>query len=275
MSTRKESNNHKYSYTISCSFSFKESLKKITVKRKCNFADIARSVVLMLPEEFIESYNYKEELPTEENTKKSLIRVRLPKGYSSKFIRKALAIAIDQETNNLELHLSKNNILQRYKNVVKSLRNRLQNKQKQLYLSEHQQQKLSKQLDIFKLKKAKYKNKDVDKGYKVFNKTKVLDTTVKKIDKFNTLKDALQEIDRLRSSLNILTSNLPEGIRTTNQALHILSLAPDVNHDKKMIKEQYRMLAAIYHPDNSSYGSNEKMLEINQAFSYLIKSNRY
>jgi len=78
-----------------------------------------------------------------------------------------------------------------------------------------------------------------------------------------------EEMARLHAIVSVLSFEpLAGGVKTREQALHVLGLAPDSNPDLGVLKGRFRMLAAIHHPD-SGYGNHERMSQLNGAMDIL------
>lgn len=78
-----------------------------------------------------------------------------------------------------------------------------------------------------------------------------------------------EEIVRLRAIVSVLSFDpLKGGIKTRDQALHVLGLAPGAAPDIGKLRARFRMLAAIHHPD-SGYGDHERMSQLNSAMDIL------
>jgi hypothetical protein len=83
------------------------------------------------------------------------------------------------------------------------------------------------------------------------------------------LERAEDEVNRLRLLVAALSFEpIRAGVRDRAEALHVLGFAPGTRPDRRTIKAKYRMLAQIFHPD-SPYGDNERMAQINAAYSLL------
>lgn len=81
-----------------------------------------------------------------------------------------------------------------------------------------------------------------------------------------------EELERLRAIVNVLAFEpLPDGVRSRDEALHVLGFAPGVRPDAKLIRAKFRMLATIHHPD-SPHGNHERMAQINAAMEILRRS---
>lgn len=80
------------------------------------------------------------------------------------------------------------------------------------------------------------------------------------------------ELERLRGIVSALSFDpLPDGIRTRDEALHVLGFAPGYAPDGRTLKTRFRMLASIHHPD-SPYGSHQRMSQLNAAMDRLRQS---
>jgi len=81
--------------------------------------------------------------------------------------------------------------------------------------------------------------------------------------------DVRDEMDRLRAIVAALSFEpLAGGIRTRDQALHILGYPPGAIPDQASIRARFRTLATIHHPD-SGYGSHDRMSQLNSAMEFL------
>ncbi|MBL6931576.1 MAG: J domain-containing protein [Rhodospirillales bacterium] len=81
--------------------------------------------------------------------------------------------------------------------------------------------------------------------------------------------EAREEMRRLRSIISTLSFEpLPQGIRSRNDALHILGFPPGSLPDGKSLKSRFRTLATIHHPD-SGHGNHDRMSQLNEAMDHL------
>ena len=77
------------------------------------------------------------------------------------------------------------------------------------------------------------------------------------------------EIDRLRAAvMSLAFEPLSNGVRTRADALFVLGFPPNARPDQKEIRERFRMLATVHHPD-SGYGHHDRMTQLNEALSAL------
>lgn len=78
-----------------------------------------------------------------------------------------------------------------------------------------------------------------------------------------------EEVERLvRIVSDLSPPPLPEGVRTTGEALHVLGYPPNADPDIAEIRSRYRTLAAIHHPDSGT-GNHQRMADLNRALEVL------
>ncbi len=61
---------------------------------------------------------------------------------------------------------------------------------------------------------------------------------------------------------------LAEGVRSRAEALHVLGFAPGAAPDAAVIRQRFRSLAAVFHPDAAT-GDHRRMSQLNQAVALL------
>lgn len=78
-----------------------------------------------------------------------------------------------------------------------------------------------------------------------------------------------EELERLRTIVAVLSFEpLPDGVRSRQDALHVLGFPPSADPDNRTLRAKFRMLATIHHPD-SHYGNHQRMSQLNQAMEFL------
>lgn len=78
-----------------------------------------------------------------------------------------------------------------------------------------------------------------------------------------------EEVERLGKIVSELAPRLlPQGVKTSAEALHVLGFSPDSDPDFAEIRSRFRTLAAIHHPDSGT-GSHQQMAQLNQAVEVL------
>ena len=120
------SKTHKISYTIPCASSFRDAINALAVSLRGNVADIARSILLTIPEEVIRTIpdpggpprGDREETLIKSGPsagklwqRKPRLQVRLRSGYDVSTVRRALNIALRLNNSSLELKLTDPNVL--------------------------------------------------------------------------------------------------------------------------------------------------------------------
>lgn len=85
------------------------------------------------------------------------------------------------------------------------------------------------------------------------------------------LKEAKVEVSRLKSRIRALSFEpLKNGVRTRAEALYVLGFAPGTLPAIDVVRQRYRALAAVHHPD-SGHGEHERMSQLNEAVALLTK----
>ncbi|WP_420725627.1 MULTISPECIES: J domain-containing protein [unclassified Hwanghaeella] len=115
-----ENSGHKRSYTIPCSTRFRNQILALAEARGVNAADLARSVILMLPESMIAAAvdpgdpkaSDRETVTLKSGPdkgkpwrRKPRLQVRLPDGYDPVLLRKALGLALALDSGALRMVL--------------------------------------------------------------------------------------------------------------------------------------------------------------------------
>lgn len=116
---------HKLSYTVPCGTDFRDSINALAEKLNSNVADLARSILLILPEDEIRNYpdpggpksTDREDViwktgasSGKTQRRQPRLQVRLREGYDVSMVRRALNIALKLEHGTLALNLDKPNI---------------------------------------------------------------------------------------------------------------------------------------------------------------------
>ena len=119
-------NNHKSSYTIPCASSFRDAINALAASLRGNVADVARSILLTIPEEVIRTIpdpggpprGDREETLIKSGPsagklwqRKPRLQVRLRSGYDVSTVRRALNIALKINNGSLEIKLTDPNVL--------------------------------------------------------------------------------------------------------------------------------------------------------------------
>lgn len=83
------------------------------------------------------------------------------------------------------------------------------------------------------------------------------------------LRLAEAETERLRGLVaNLVFQPLKDGVRTRSEALYVLGFPPNSRPDARTVKDRYRLLVRVHHPD-SGFGDNLRMSQLNQAIALL------
>ena len=78
-----------------------------------------------------------------------------------------------------------------------------------------------------------------------------------------------EKVERLRATVAALSFEpLAGGVRTSEDALFVLGFPPRSRPGPHLLRERFRLLATIHHPD-SEYGSHRRMSQLNAAMEVL------
>ena len=219
-------NIHKRSYTVPCSSEFRDSVTGLARRRGSNVADLARSVVLVVPRDAIDAFpdpggpgpDDRESVVLKSGPakgrpwrRKPRLQVRMAPGLDARTIRQALGIALAQDRGDVDVRLEKSF------NPVKASRDR---------------RKGDKALELL-------------------------------------IRDTRDDLERLRAMVSALSFEpLAGGVKTRDDALHVLGLPPGSLPDQGTLRARFRMLATIHHPDGL-HGSHKRMSQLNAAKELL------
>lgn len=88
------------------------------------------------------------------------------------------------------------------------------------------------------------------------------------------LADAEEEIIRLRQAIGTLAFEpLVDVPRNRDEALYVLGLPPGAEPDEGAVRQRFRQLARVYHPD-TGLGDPVRMTQLNAAVSALARAAR-
>ncbi len=84
------------------------------------------------------------------------------------------------------------------------------------------------------------------------------------------VKDLSDKNMRLHNIVHALSfTPLRNGVQTTQEALYVLGFSPNEHPPKRLVREKFKMLAMIYHPDSPYAGDNTRMAQLNEAVKFL------
>lgn len=231
----KKSSSLKHSYTIACSSLFRDRVTALAESKKVNVADLARSVLLMVPLSEIENFEDPGEPDSDDREtvilksgpskgrpwrRKPRLQVRMAPGFDVVHIRKALNLALSMEEGAAEINI------------------------------DTPEAKAAREREVEQLRKA------------------AQEASARAASNHN-LPETMEEIERLQAMVSVLSFEpLRHGVQDRSDALHIMGFAPRSYPDKSELRARFRMLATIHHPDGK-YGSHERMSQLNQAMAIL------
>ena len=232
-----ESNIRKRSYTIPCSSQFRDEVTALAQCRRVNVADLARSMVLVIPPEIIAAFpdpgepekTDREEVILKTGSakgrpwrRKPRLQVRLAPGLQPSMARRALGMALAMDRGEMGVRVEAD---------------------------------LASGINGTSAKPFKERRKDAEAQKILINDTR-------------------DELERLRAMVSVLSFQpLPGGIKTRSDALYILGFPPNSTPSGSMLNARFRMLATVHHPD-SKYGNHDRMSQLNAAMEHLRRGAR-
>ncbi len=226
----------KHSYTIPCSSAFRDAVEQLAQKRRVNVGDIARSILLTVPNSVLAKFPDPGDPPAEDREtvilksgpaqgrpwrRKPRLQVRMAPGYEPVFIRQALALALAMDRGDFRLKLEDPN-----------------------------QPPPPPPVQAAPPPPPPPPPPPAPDTSPLFNQLR-------------------EDIERLKAMVNVLSFDpLPNGVSNRAEALHVLGFPPNAYPDSRAVRGRFRMLATIHHPD-SNYGSHQRMSQLNQAMELL------
>lgn len=224
----------KQSYTIPCSSAFRDRILALARRRGVNAADLARSVVLVVPPALLAAFPDPGEPAKGDREavivksgpakgrpwrRKPRLQVRFTPGTPIPVLRRALGLALALEGQEIGISLAG---LEDAESAAREAR--------ETWTPDKKDRRESKTQD--------------------------------------EIKDD-EELARLRAIVSVLAFEpLPGGVKTKAEAHHVLGIAPGRGPGIGELRARFRKLAAIHHPD-SGYGSHERMSQLNAAMDIL------
>lgn len=228
----------KQSYTLPCSSAFRDAVLALAARRRVNAADVARSVMLVIPPEVIDVYPDPGPPPPDDREtvtlrsgraagrvmkRKPRLQLRLPAGTAPGLVRKALnlALALDHGTMGLVVRDPTGPVLGGPSEPPPT---------PSRAIPDPPLPPPPEALDLSRLK---------------------------------------EDVERLTNLVAVLSFDpLPDGVLTRADALHVLGFAPSSNPGTRELRSRFRLLATVHHPDSVS-GSHQRMSQLNAAMDLL------
>ena len=226
----------KQSYTIPCSTVFRDVVTELAERRSVNVADLARSILLVLPEDIIKNFSDPGEPQPRDREqailksgpskgrpwrRKPRLQVRLTPGYDISFVRRALNLAVFVDNNHYSVNVRR--------------------------------------LEVETLDNLSQVNQNITASQQDAANQLVQDT----------IKEKNYERKRMREVISALSfTPLPDGLSNRNDALHVMGFFPSEHPDRNVVRSKFKLLARIHHPDNN-YGSHQRMSQLNAAMDLL------
>lgn len=228
----------KHSYTIPCATPFRDAVMALAAKRRVNVGDLARSVLLVVPEEVISGFPDPGEPSAEDREtvilktgtaagrpwrRKPRLQVRMSPGFDVDFMRRALGLALALDQGDTHVRVA------------------------------HPGSETSGAPQGASAARDSMGEGAAEPGRAIVDP---------------------EELARLRAIISVLSFDpLNDGVRTREDALYVLGFPPGRLPDAHTLRARFRVLATIHHPD-SLYGDHRRMSQLNTAMD-LLRSGAY
>ncbi len=229
--------NRKHSYTVTCSSAFRDAVFALADRRKVNVADMTRSIVLVVPEEIISNFGDPGE-PARDDRETVTIKSGAAAG---RLWRRKPRLQV-RMTPGLDVTL-----------VRKALGLALALEQGEIRININTEKVGA--------------EPEVDDTFEIPRDVIEVEEVSSKSDE-EALGES-DELERLRALVSVLSFDpLDQGITCRGEAMHVLGFPPGPVPDSGTLRNRFRMLATIHHPD-SPYGNHIRMSQLNAAMDHL------
>ncbi|MFA7430060.1 MAG: J domain-containing protein [Rhodospirillaceae bacterium] len=220
----------KASYTIACSSVFRDAVLALAARRAVNAGDLARSIMLAVPESVIAAFPDPGDPPPDDREtvvmqsgasegrpwrRKPRLQVRLPPGLSPQMVRKALNLALSLDHGTMTLAVED--------------------------------------------PAAPAPEPPLPPPVQPDPHPALLAEVAR-------LRDEVERLHAVVGALSFMP--LPAGVQSRSEALHVLGFAPESDPDARELRGRFRMLATIHHPDGT-FGNHDRMSQLNAAMDIL------
>jgi hypothetical protein len=240
----------KQSYTIACSSSFRDAVEALARQRQANTADIARSILIVVPKSVIAAFpDPGEPAPDDREVitlksgpargrpwrRKPRLQLRLAPDYDGAVVRRALALALAIDAGQFDVA------------VVPST------------AAPPQAASPPKSGETIEMRGRP------QAALPTNEETPDVPGQAER----NLMRSTQDDLMRLRAMVSVLSFEpLPEGVRGRAEALHVLGFPPGADPDRDRVRGRFRLLATIHHPDGHQ-GNHQRMSQLNAAMALL------
>ena len=240
----------KQSYTIPCSSSFRDAVEALARQRHANTADIARSILIVVPKSVIAAFpDPGDPAPDDREVvmlksgpargrpwrRKPRLQLRLAPDYDESLVRRALALALAIDAGQFDVTLvpSAAAPLQTAAPPKSGATSEMRGRPQAAPPKSNEAAEMPGQAER------------------------------------ELMRATQDDLMRLRAMVSVLSFEpLPGGVRGRADALHVLGFPPGADPDGERVRARFRLLATIHHPDGNQ-GNHQRMSQLNAAMTML------